>query len=119
MCSQATTFPAQEFVISEACRFDARVALLEAFFVRLTLHMGRQMAVPPQVVEADRWAQLDSVNLTEFMLLRVPMLKSCPHFLRGQMRECWGTALREKTRAKLSGDQSNREHGSCSVLCQI
>ena len=108
---------AQEFLFSEACRFDARVALLEAFFVRLTLHMGRQMAVPPgailangqasvQVVEAHRWAQLDSVNLTEFMLLRVRMFQSCPHFLRGQMRQCWGTALRERTRAKLAGDQS-------------
>ena len=111
---------AQEFLISEACRFDARVALLEAFFVRLTLHMGRQMAVPPQVVEADRWDQLDSVNLTEFMLLRVPMLKSCPHFLRGQMRECWGTALLERTERNCQAiSRPNREHGSCSVLCQL
>ena len=56
---------AQEFLFSEACRFDASVALLEAFFVRLTLHMGRQMAVSTwrdscqwagsvQVLEADR-----------------------------------------------------------------
>ena len=120
---------AQEFLFSEACRFDARVALLEAFFVRLTLHMGRQMAVPPgaipangqasvQVVEADRWAQLDSVNLTEFMLLRVPMLKSCPHFLRGQMRQCWGTALRERTRAKLAGDQS-AESRAWKLFCLV
>ena len=29
---------AQELLFSEACRFDARVALLEAFFVRLTFY---------------------------------------------------------------------------------
>ena len=47
---------AQEFLFSEACRFDARVALLEAFFVRLTLHM------------ADRWR----FHLARFLPMRRP-----------------------------------------------
>ena len=115
---------AQEFLFSEACRFDARVALLEArctWAARWRVPLG---AIPAngqasvQVVEADRWAQLDSVNLTEFMLLRVPMLKSCPHFLRGQMRQCWGTALRERTRAKLAGDQS-AESRAWKLFCLV
>ena len=41
---------AAEFVVGEACRFDARVALLEACYVRVTLHVGQQMAVPPDSV---------------------------------------------------------------------
>ena len=72
-----------------------------------------------QVVEADRWAQLeDSVNLTEFMLLRVPLLKSCPHFVRRQMRQCWEAALRERTRAKLAGDQS-AESRAWKLFCLV
>ena len=110
---------AQEFLIGEACRFDARVALLEGVFVRVTLHMGEQMAVPPDSVpanvtrqveagtvvrESQRWAQLDAVGLNDWMLRRVPMLKTCPRFMRGRFRQCWGTALRERCRARLAGD---------------
>ena len=32
------------------------------------------------------------------------MLKSCPHFLRGRLREGFGFALRERLRAKHEGD---------------
>ena len=32
---------AQEFLLSEACRVDGRVALLEAVYVVIAIHMGR------------------------------------------------------------------------------
>ena len=54
---------AQEFLFSEACRFDARVALLEAFFVRLTLHMGRQMAVPHGAIPVNAQASVQVVEV--------------------------------------------------------
>ena len=38
------------------------------------------------------------------MLRRVPMLKSCPRFLRGRLRQCWNHALRERCRARQEGD---------------
>ena len=46
------------------------------------------------VGENQRWAQLDAVELNDWMLRRVPMLKTCPRFMRGRFRQCWGTALR-------------------------
>ena len=39
---------AQEVLFEDACRNDARVALFEAVFVRLKLHMGRTMAFPKE-----------------------------------------------------------------------
>ena len=50
------------------------------------------------------WQQLDSVNLSEVFLQRIPMLKSCPRFLRGRLRFSFGVALRERCRAKLNRD---------------
>ena len=108
---------AQEFLFGEACRNDARVAF-EAFLVRLTLHMGRTMAVPEGATPADRptvpsharsngspsWEQVGSVDLSECLLRRVPMLKSCSCFLRGRLRRCWEFALREGCRVKVAGD---------------
>ena len=107
---------AEEFLFEEACRNDARVALFEAVFVRLTLHMGRTMAVPEGATPASRptvssharsngspsWEQLDSVDLSECLLRRVPMLNSCLRFLRGRLQQCWGFALLERCRAKLA-----------------
>ena len=71
----------QEFIVTMACREDARVALLEAVFVALTLNEGRRQAsdaaeaVPsiprasiggtgiPTSVLRDSWEQLDDVDL--------------------------------------------------------
>ena len=50
------------------------------------------------------WEQLDQVDVAETCLIRVPMLKSCPHFLRGRLRECLAMTLREKYRAKTVHD---------------
>ena len=84
------------------------------------------MAVPPDSVpvgvtrwvetgasvgENQRWAQLDAVELNDWMLRRVPMLKTCPRFLRGRFRQCWATALRERCRARLGGDVVSESNG--------
>ena len=37
---------AQEFILQEGCRTDARVALLETVLVLTTLHQGRVSGVP-------------------------------------------------------------------------
>ena len=59
----------------------------------------------PNGISNQSWEQLDSVDSREVFLQRVPMLKSCPRFLRGRLRFCFGVALRERNRAKLEGDQ--------------
>ena len=100
----------------------------------LTVHMSRQLAVPPHVTEVPRrvvqrrtpptrfpegsWEQLDQVDLIDFFLLRLPLLKSCPHFLRARLRESFGVALAETGRSLLVTRWASRGHGSCSVLCQ-
>ena len=50
------------------------------------------------------WQKLDQVDLSEVFLQRIPMLKSCPRFLRGRLRFSFGVALRERCRAKLNRD---------------
>ena len=79
--------------------------------------MSRQLAVESSVTEVPRrvvqpstfpegsWEQLDEVDLTDFFLLRLPMLKSCPHFLRSRLRESFGAAFAERHRAKSVGDE--------------
>ena len=115
----------QEFILSAACDRDARVALLEAVFAVIVVDMGRAIAVPscphpvsrvpmitrrgqvlvPTEITTDSWGQLDQVDLDEIFLMRVPILKNCPHFLRGRLRFCFFTALRERLRAKMANDR--------------
>ena len=52
----------------------------------------------------ESWEQMDSVDLREVFLQRVPMLQSCPWFLQDRLRFSSGVALRERHRAKLEGD---------------
>ena len=92
------------------------MGLLEAVFVQLVLHLGRQTVVPQGAEpatnysapasrgELTRWAQMDDVDLTECMLRRIPMFKTCLRFMRGRLRQCWAVALRERGRAKQVGD---------------
>ena len=109
---------AQEFLLTEARQVDGRVALLEAVVID-AIQMGRAGAVHPDRVESHRvvgrlqapasnadpnWAQLDQVSLEDIFSLRVPKLKSCPHFLRGRLRESFNFALRERFRAKWEGN---------------
>ena len=75
---------AQEFLLSEACRADNRVALLEAVYVIIAIHKGREGALPRdrdrgvdnhhmlgriQVSSTNsdlNWSQLDSISLEDF-----------------------------------------------------
>ena len=50
------------------------------------------------------WSQLDDFSLEELFLLQVPMLRTCPRFLRNRLRECFGLALRERFRGKVVAD---------------
>ena len=90
--------------------------MLESVFVAMVLHIGRQSSVPvggsaaepaPQnvVPASNRWSQLDALDFQEELLTRVPMLKSCTHWLRGRFREGLSVALRERHRAKLANDE--------------
>ena len=84
---------AQEHIMTEACRVDARVALFETAFVVLALFRGRQMGLPPMTQERVpvprssrrslfvHWESLDGVDLA--------MLQSCPDFLRGWLPFCF------------------------------
>ena len=93
---------------------------LKLQYVMITVELSRSMGVPnPPRVEVRRrpaqdvpatlpegtWEQLDQVDLEEILLMRVPMLKSCPYFLRGRLRECFAVTLRERYRAKTVGDR--------------
>ena len=92
------------------------MALLESVFVAMVLHVGRQSrvplggslaaAAPPNPIPmSEGWAQLDTVDLQEELLTRVPMLKFCLHWLRGRFREGLTEALRERHRAKLANNE--------------
>ena len=91
----------QEHLLTSACREDARVALLESVHVGITLHVAREGAAnhPPQeggqanqsqvrapLQPEDQWHQLDQFDLENVFSLRVPTLKSCPHFLSHSQR---------------------------------
>ena len=119
---------AQEHIIAEACRIDAWVALLEASYVAVVLHMCLQVVVPgaatnpterrrqadPTVVGIAiprAWESLDTIDCQELFLKNIPMLKSCPRFLRGRLRECFSFALRERLRGKIVGDDQAELRG--------
>ena len=116
---------AQEFILGEASRLDARVSLLEAVHVKLAIHLGRGLTVPQsqhsirevgaRVSNAAAgdldWAQLDQFQVDDLFLHSIPMLKSCPHFLRGRLRDCFQVALRERYLAKLRGDEAGQVRG--------
>ena len=117
---------AQERILSQACEVDARVALLEAVFVTTVLHLGRLSGIPavtrdrapevrrirqsvPATVPSASWAQLDHVNLQDWFARRCPMLKTCPYFMRGRLRQSLAVALRERSGAKDGGDVVGEE----------
>ena len=65
----------------------------------------QQTDVRPVEISSESWEQLDPVNLDDVFLHSVPMMKSCPRFVRGRLRFCFGLALRERHRAKSAGDR--------------
>ena len=72
----------------------------------------------PTSVPRDSWEQLDDVDLEEVFLRRTPMLRSCPHFLRGRVRHCFTVTLRECSKAKLEGDTVGEERAwkACALI---
>ena len=89
-----------------------RCTRFEAVFMRLTLHMGRTMAVPEGATPASRptvscpfqrFTKLGTVRFRRTLRVSVAtgaILKSCRRFFRGR----WGLALRVRCRAKLERD---------------
>ena len=123
---------AQEFVLSEGCRHDVRVAMLEAVYVTTTLESGRRLvpvtAPPADVPERCRappthptkqasWAELDEVELAAVFTRRVSMVRSCPHFFRRRPHNSFRTALEERYRAERDGDGQLNAHGNCLRYC--
>ena len=118
---------AQEFVLAEGCRFNARVAMLEAVFVTTTLEFGRQTIPareqPNEILTFPGRGQgrsqrdptipnldfFDDVDLEELFAERVPMLKSCPYFFRGRLWNSFRVALEERHRAEGEGDELAEE----------
>ena len=49
------------------------------------------------------------MDLEELFAERVPMLKSCPHFFRGRLRNSFRVALEERHRAEGEGDELAEE----------
>ena len=72
----------------------------------------------PGELPEDSWPMLDSINLKELFLLRVPMLRSCPVFLRGRWCHALRTALDARRAAKLAGqaDGEKREWKLLGIL---
>ena len=57
----------------------------------------------PEALPAGSWEQLDSVDLSEWFEMRVSMLKTCPFFLRGRLRQSFTIALREALQGQAGG----------------
>ena len=100
-----TSARAQEHIISEACRIHARVVLLEASYVAVVLHMGRQVAVPGAGAgptgrrrQADSsvvgsaslraWESLDTIDCQELFLSPAEGCLSVSHSLEARL---WAT----------------------------
>ena len=92
---QTVVSVAQEHILNVGVAADARVALLEAVFVLITVDRSRRIIVPlaarlpevrrmgvrpevPHSLPDGTWEQMDDVDLHEVFFLRIPMLKSCP-----------------------------------------
>ena len=106
--------PRSRNVVRGSVQERCKSCVVRTVFVRLTLHMGRTISVPEGATPASRptvssharsngspsWEQLDSVDLSECLLRRVPML--VPSFPQEQVAAMLGFALRERYRAKLA-----------------
>ena len=63
----------------------------------------------PEALPAGSWEQLDSVDLSQWFEMRVSMLKTCPFFFRGRLRQSFTVALRERYRAMQVEDTQAEE----------
>ena len=109
---------AQEHILSSACAADGRV------YTATAIVAGRQMAPPVSrapvlarrrpvrssgSVQDESWAQFDNIDVQEVFQQRVPMLKTCAHFLRGRLRHSFFIALHERLKRKLEVDPVGEE----------
>ena len=68
------------------------------------LHPEEQQPRQSFVVTTESCEHLDEVDLSKRFLARVLMLKSCPYFFQGRLRQCWAVALRDRHRARQAHD---------------
>ena len=63
-----------------------------------------QRRTSPSSFPDGSWEVMDDLDLSDLFLMRIPMLRSCPHFLRARLRQSFGAVLEERHRAwKLFG----------------
>ena len=114
----------QAFPGAEVCLFAARVAMLEEVFVTTTLEFGRQTILareqpnegssctrPGKITTRPHHSQFGFLRRHGFggVVRRVPMLKSCPYFFRGRLRNSFRVALEERHRAEGEGVELGEE----------
>ena len=91
------------------------MSLIEVTCVHFAIHMG-QVATgdvapqevaqqPAQLPGGSIWEQVDSFSLEEIFSHRLAMLKTCPHFMRGRLRECFEIPVHGRHRAKMESDE--------------
>ena len=120
---------AQERILQEACKIDARIAALETVIVRITVEAVRR-AVCEQPAElrasrtqrrrqraaahrqqpvpssppSDSWSQMDSVDMQAEYSQRFPVLQSCPAFVKGRFHQALRHALEARRTSAQAGD---------------
>ena len=126
---------AQEYILSEGCRSDARVALLEAVFVTTTLEMGRRnapasaripSAATERVLRASQvllrvdhcsWASLDGVDLQDLFSQQNLHVEELPRCLQrsfaAQFQDSVGRAMSGGTRGGRCGRDARLEALRC------
>ena len=116
-------------ILNQAEAVDARVSGFESLFVKLTLaecqsrqHPQRKQQKPfpqnqphsgsrPAEFRETCWDFLDSVQLREVFQHRVPVLQSCPHHIRGLLRQAARQALEARSRARRTQDRGGEIRG--------
>ena len=91
------------------------MSLIEVTCVLLAIHVGQEATCdvapqevaqqPEQLSGGSMWEQVDSFSLEDVFSHRVGMLKTCPHFMRGRLRECFEIAFMERHRAEMESDE--------------
>ena len=60
---------------------------------------------PAQLPGGSMCQQVGSFSLEDVFSHRLAMLKTCPHFMRGRLRECFEISLMERYGAKMESDE--------------
>ena len=70
----------------------------------------------PLRVDHSSWASLDRVDLEDLFSQRIPMLKSCPHFFRGRLRQFQDSVGRTMSGGTRRTSWQRRALGSSSAV---